>query len=253
MSEEILTEDEKFWGPRYGKIYPYLEQAKPYHNLISQIGDFIDPKANERWLDLGTGSGAIVDLIWRLTNGTVGEVCALDLTDVMLNHLRRRLPSFDPPVQDGQIVFMKHNLAYRLPFPNEAYDGIVANLVLPYIEQHEGVKGRDALESILRESYRVLKPGGVCVWSSPVHCVKFFNVFLASWKEIMNPKRIKNLYYGPAILRYAKMIEKKGTLGQYTFLHDDELIRIMQKVGFSDIKTARSFAGQAVVVSGTKV
>jgi len=252
VKHTILTEDEKFWGPRYGKIYPYLEQAKPYHDLIHRVSGIVEPKQGQRWLDLGTGSGAIVDLLWRKTHGLIGEITALDLTDVMLDHLRRRTETFVPRPKDGQITYVKHNLANKLPFPDESYDGAVANLVLPYIEEHEGVSGKDALASILKEAHRVTKPGSVFAWSSPVDGVNFFKVFLASWKEIVNPKRVKNLYYGPAILRYAKMIEKKGADGTYTFLPDDELVVLMHETGFDAVRASRTFAGQAVVMSGRK-
>lgn len=250
--EQILTEEEKFWGPKYGSIYPYLEDATPYKQLITQISDFIDVQPGEHWLDLGTGSGALVELIWRKSGGEVGKITALDLTEVMLSHLKKKVDNFSPRPRSEQIELVKHNLANKLPFGNETFAGVVANLVLPYIETHAGRSGEDALRAILEEVHRVLKSNGQFVWSSPKEGVKFFKVFLASWRELINPKKYYNLFYGPAILRYAIKIEKKGKIGAYHFLAEERLRAIMAEVGFEKIAVAYSFAGQAVVLKAVK-
>ncbi|MBI4122417.1 MAG: class I SAM-dependent methyltransferase [Parcubacteria group bacterium] len=249
---EILTEDEKFWGPKYGSIYPYLEDAKPYKDLVGQVEDYIEPKAGESWLDLGTGSGAMVDAIWRKSKGGVRGVTAVDLTETMLAHLRRRLPELSPPPREGRIKLVRHNLSNRLPFSDASFDGVVANLVLPYIETHEGRSGTDALRAIFSEVKRVLKNNGQFVWSSPVHGVQFFKVFLAARTDVFNVKKLHNLYHGPAILWYALKIQKKGKRGQYHFLPEGALRVLLTEAGFANIETAHSFAGQAIVVSARK-
>lgn len=250
VAEQILTEEEKFWGPKYGRIYPYLEDATPYKRLLKQVEDFVAPQAGERWLDLGTGSGAIVELLWRKTNGKIGEITALDLADVMLNHLRRKLAVLTLPPRSEQIRLVKHNLARRLPFNNESFDGVVANLVLPYVETHEGCSGREALWAICQEVRRVLKPGGQFVWSSPIHGVRFFKVFLASWRDILRKPR--NLFYGPRILRYALQIQAKGKKGVYSFLPEKKLRAMIVGAGFAEPAAAYSFAGQAIVLRTKK-
>lgn len=251
-NEQILTEEEKFWGPKYGSIYPYLEDATPYKRLIAQIGDFITVQPGETWLDIGTGSGAIVELIWQKSGGEAGKIVALDLTDVMLSHLKKKVENFSPRPREGQVELVKHNLANRLPFGSGTFAGVVANLVLPYIETHEGRNGEDALRSILFEAHRVLRSGGQFVWSSPKEGVQFFKVFLASWREIINPKKYYNLFYGPAILGYALKIQKKGKVGIYHFLSEAKLRNLMAEVGFEKIEVAYSFAGQAIVIKAIK-
>lgn len=251
-NEQILTEEEKFWGPKYGSIYPYLEDATPYKRLIAQVGDFITVLPGEDWLDLGTGSGAIVELIWRESGGEVGKITALDLTEVMLNHLKKKVKNFSPAPRGDQIELVQHNLSNKLPFKDESYNGVVSNLVLPYIETHENRSGEDALRAVLTEAARVLKSGGQFVWSSPKEGVQFFKVFMAAWRELIDPRKYYNLFYGPAILRYALKIQKRGKLGTYHFLSEEKIRTLMLEAGFENIETAYSFAGQALVIKGIK-
>ncbi len=250
--QQNLTQDEQFWGPKYGSIYPYLEDATPYKKLLKQIEEYIDPKPGERWLDLGTGSGAIVDLIWNKSKGHIKEIVALDLTDVMLEHLRKRIPSLVPQPSYHHITLVKHNLSKRLPFEDSSFDGVTASLVLTYIEEHEGSKGIGALRAIFNEVHRVLTPGGEFVWTTPKYGVNFAKVFAASWREIFDPRKCYNLFYGPAILRYALKIQKKGRKGEYQFLPEARFLELLANAGFSDTRTAYSFANQALVLSSKK-
>ncbi|MBI2050812.1 MAG: class I SAM-dependent methyltransferase [Parcubacteria group bacterium] len=251
-TQQHLTTDEQFWGPKYGSIYPYLEDATPYKKLLKQIAEYIDPKPGERWLDLGTGSGALVDLIWNKSGGRVKEIVALDLTDVMLEHLRKRLPALEPAPSEHHITLVKHNLSKRLPFADNSFDGVTASLVLTYIEEHEGNKGIESLRAIFREVRRILKPGGQFVWSTPKYRVNFARVFAASWREIFDPRKYYNLFYGPAILRYALKIQKKGKKGEYQFLPEARFVELLSEAGFSSTRTAYSFANQALVLSSKK-
>jgi len=252
QNKENLTQDEEFWGPKYGSIYPALEDAEPHQKLLAQIQEFIEPKQGEKWVDLGTGSGGVIDVIWNKSKGKLEQLVALDLTDVMLNHLKKRLPFLDPKPSENQIKLVKHDLSKSLPFKDEEFDGVTASLVLTYIENHEGQQGIEALKALFLEVHRILKQGGQFVWTTPKFRVNFARVFLASWRAMLNPKKFKNLYYGPAILRYALKIQKKGKKGDYQFLPEEQFIKMLENAGFKNIKVAYSFANQAIVFSAIK-
>jgi ubiquinone/menaquinone biosynthesis C-methylase UbiE len=253
QDQKNLNESEKFWGPKYGSIYPYLEDAGPYKKLLRQISEYINPMPNESWLDLGTGSGAVIDIIWNKSNGEVKDITALDLTQVMLDHIKKRLPKLDPKPAINQIKLVKHDLSKKLPFENNTFDGITASLVLTYVEQHGDYRGTKALEAVLKEAHRVLKPNGQFVWSTPKHRVNFSKVFLASWREVFHPKKLYNLYYGPAILRYALKIQKKGKKKEYNFLPEEEHKKLLHNAGFHKIETSYSFANQALILKSKKI
>ena len=252
QNTQNLTKEEQFWGPKYGSIYPALEDTEPHQKLLEQIGEFTDPQQGEKWVDLGTGSGGVIDVIWNKSKGEIAQLVALDLTDVMLDHLKKRLPFLEPKPREDQIKLVKHDLSKKLPFENEEFDGVTASLVLTYIENHEGNQGIEALKALFNEVHRILKSGGQFVWTTPKYRVNFARVFAASWKAMLNPKKFKNLYYGPAILRYALKIQKKGKKGDYQFLPEDQFIKMLSEAGFENTKLEYSFAKQAIVFSSIK-
>ncbi len=252
MKKQSQQEKESFWGPQYGSIYPALEGTDPYKALLQKIKDYIHPQSGEQWLDIGTGSGAMVDLIWEKSDAKIGNIVALDLTEVMLNHLRNRLPKLTPPLPEEKIDLVKHDLAKKLPFDDASFDGAISSLVITYIAEHEGTSGEDALLAVLKEVNRVLKPGAQFVWTTPKQKVNFARVFAGSWKEIFNPKKIKNLYYGPAILGYALEIQKKGKTGEYNFLSEERFREMCSEAGFEVDEITYSFSKQALVLNTHK-
>lgn len=253
MEKEIVVKKEKkFWGPDYGKIYPHLEGSTPYQKLIKTCFDYCRPKKGEIWLDVGCGSGALIEKIWRATEGEVGKIDALDLSPVMLSYSRLRTTNFNPSPKENQIVFKEHNLSNPLPYEDNTFNGIVANLVLPYVVYYQERYGNDALRGVLEEMYRVLKPGGRLIWGTPKKGVNFFWVFVASWKDMIDPRHLERLYYGPAILAHAFRIQKMGKRGEYHFLDNEKLKEMLKKIGFTNIEGKISFAKQAWVIKCEK-
>jgi ubiquinone/menaquinone biosynthesis C-methylase UbiE len=246
----ISKDDIKFWGPQYGSIYPYLEVSTPYKNLIRDIFSFLHLSKNDKILDCGSGSGLIVQEILDKYN-FVEKIDALDISDVMLNHLKNKLDG-QTKLNREKVNLIKHDLSINLPFDNLKYDKIVSNLVLTYIVSHEGKLEEEALSGVLSEIYRVLKKDGVLVWSTPKENVNFIKVFIASWKDILNLRYYKRLYYGPVILGHALAIQKKGREGIYHFFDKQKIEKILVDCGFKNINFKLSFAKQAWVISCQK-
>ncbi|PIR07206.1 MAG: hypothetical protein COV55_00490 [Candidatus Komeilibacteria bacterium CG11_big_fil_rev_8_21_14_0_20_36_20] len=246
----ISEDDIKFWGPKYGSIYPYLETSTPYNNLIDDIFSFLDFNKEDVILDCGAGSGLIIKRILEEFD-FIKHIDALDVSKVMLSHLKNKLKFFDNKIT-SKVNLVQHDLSYPLPFKDNVYDKIISNLVLTYIISYEGKFGEDVLAGVLSEMYRVLKKNGVIVWTTPINNVKFVKVFLASWRNILNLKYYKRLYYGPLILGHALTIQKKGKEGVYHFYNKDRIENILLRCGFTDIQFKRSFAKQAWVINCKK-
>jgi len=236
-----------FWG-KYSKFYPHLEDAKPYYKLMSTISSFINPKKGEIWLDVGCGPGTMMELIKNESAGKVAKIVGIDVDKTMLGYAKERFKQ----ERDIEIEFHSVDLSNKTLFKDQEFDGIVANLVLTYINTFEGRKNEDALKGVLSEMYRLLKPNGSLVWSTPVKGVNFTWVFLASWRQILDPRHPKRLYCGPAILRYALSIQKKGKKGVYHFFPKEKIEQILNKVGFKNIEFKKSFANQTWVINAHK-
>jgi SAM-dependent methyltransferase len=102
-------------------------------------------RAGESVLDLGSGSGLDCFLVAQQV-GASGRVVGLDMSDDMLALARRNLVK----VGATNVEFHKGELE-SMPLPDNTFDVIISNCVINLSPDKDAV---------LRESLRVLKPGG---------------------------------------------------------------------------------------------
>jgi ubiquinone/menaquinone biosynthesis C-methylase UbiE len=91
-------------------------------------------------LDVGTGTGVLVPLLLKATDGK-GQIVALDFSDEMLRRAKAK----------GYPVFYVQGDAQRLPFPAETFDWVICNAVFPHFSDKRRA---------LSETSRVLRKGG---------------------------------------------------------------------------------------------
>jgi arsenite methyltransferase len=101
--------------------------------------------AGEVVLDLGSGGGIDV-LLSAKRVGPTGRAYGLDMTDEMLALARRNAAEAGA----GNVEFLKGDIE-RIPLPDASVDVIISNCVINLSAD----KGQ-----VLREAYRVLRPGG---------------------------------------------------------------------------------------------
>lgn len=247
--KKLLVSWEKefeFWK-EYAQIYRNLEKARPYYNLLKVIGEFLDPKEGEIWLDAGCGPAKVSYLIWEKSERNVEKIVGVDIV---------LQPAYETLSQMKESIPLKleyANLGERLSFPDNFFDGIVANLILTYIIEFEGKRGKDAFIGVMEEMFRILKPGGRLIWSTPKENVNFIWVFLASIPDMLNiyeyivNKDVTRIIQGTKILKHALKIQKKGKEKIYTFLPKEEIEGILLKIGFVNPICKKTFAGQVWV------
>jgi SAM-dependent methyltransferase len=118
-----------------------------YSRLLSpQLADFAGVRSGQQVLDVGCGPGALTaELVARLGPAAVS---AVDPSEPFVDAARARNPEVD----------VRRASAEELPFPDEAFDAALAQLVVHFMS--DPVAG-------LAEMARVTRPDGVvaaCVW-----------------------------------------------------------------------------------------
>ena len=145
----------------------------------------------ETVLDLGSGGGIDV-LLTAQRVGPAGKAYGLDMTDEMLalaNENRRKAGAENVEFLRGEIE--------NIPLPDHSVDVIISNCVINLSADKPRV---------LREAFRVLKPGGRFAVSDVIRRGHDFEMSVESWVECI-----------------------AGAL------HDEEYKRLLAEAGFTDV------------------
>jgi trans-aconitate methyltransferase len=122
--------------------------------LARQLVDLLDPSPGDRALDVGCGPGTLTSVLAERLGGD--QLAAVDPSPSFVQAVRALLPEVD--VRDGA--------AEELPFGDEVFDLVTAQLVVPFMA--DPARG-------LSEMRRVVRRGGTvaaCAWDlddGPVH------------------------------------------------------------------------------------
>jgi len=163
------------------------------HAFVYQYGQgilsWLEPKANERILDVGCGSGQLTSQIKEKAAWVVG----MDSSPEMIADARSKYPS---------VAFEVGN-ASDFEF-NQQFDAIFSNAVLHWVTDYEGA---------VTCMYRNLKPGGRLVAEfggkgNVQNIVGTLRKVLAKYGY--HEQAEKQLWYYPSIGEYATVLEKAG-------------------------------------------
>jgi len=258
-AEQPAETEKEFWSG-YLKKYAILERSTDYQEYLQLLGRLCRPlPAGAAVLDAGCGNGmfglwVLHETARRKTRTAPDDplvYVGLDLThrglsDAMTRHVEVRRPALMEAMPGVQYSMIDFDLlengtpAAQLPFADGTFDLICCSLVLSYLKRPE---------ALLRELYRLLKPGGIFVASSmKPHC-DLSAIYRDSIAQQVTPEEVEA---GRDLLRAAGKIKLKEEVGHYAFFSQTELAGLVLDAGFNVRESQPSFGDQAVVVKAVK-
>lgn len=117
-------------------------------------------------LDLGSGTGFFTDLL----STSYDQVIGLDISNEMLNFARTH--------RHDNILWVEAD-AHNIPLKDNSIDFIYSNLVIQWF---------DPLEKAIAEMLRVLKPGGLLIFSTLVDGT--LHELKSSWKQVDDDQHV---------------------------------------------------------------
>lgn len=152
-------------------------------------------------LDIGSGTGELIGL-FKERFGVASKACDCTTDRMKLT---------------GQAIdLIDLNREKILPYPDDSFDVVTATELVEHLEDYR---------AILREIHRVLRPGGLCVLSTP---------------NILNlNSRIRNLWFGFPVLFGPLPIGDRSlgsTAGHITPIGYFHLAHAMMEAGYSSVR-----------------
>ncbi|MEX0661517.1 MAG: class I SAM-dependent methyltransferase [Balneolaceae bacterium] len=160
MEPRLQRRVQRYGWDKAAKFYEdsWKDQLKQGQQKLLEMADI---KPGEKVLDAACGSGLVTFEVANdiSTNGTAGEVVAIDLSGEMISLAESKAKSLGL----SNITFERMD-AENLDFENETFDVALNSFGLMYIP--------DPVQS-LKEMHRVLKPGGrtvISIWGARKNC-----------------------------------------------------------------------------------
>lgn len=268
---EVKESETEFWDGYLGK-FGTIEQANVYIDYFEKIQSLLgDPKDGDVVLDSGCGNGFWgLCLLHSMDAALKAKVdiprnlfyYGIDLAPRGLGQAYRRQSAVRSGLlgkafsKISGIQFGYQRLDFdrlgaedsecgdmaRLPFSDGSVDKICCSLMVSYLKDPE---------ALLREFFRILKPGGIAVVSSmkpDCDMTVLFHEFIT-----MDPASTDGeADAAQRLLGAAGKIKLKEQSGIYGFYSEGELVRFSRAVGFVEYDCFRSLGDQANVIRITK-
>lgn len=243
-----------YWpDTRCAKAFWSQHELPPYQELLRDTSAWLEPGIAQRWLDLGCGSGQLSRVLWEKSLGKVEAVVGVDVADVNEQAYARLRALVQPTPTPMCLRFLARDFSQGFAdWPGDQFDGVVSGLALQYAESssEDGVGWTEsAYDRVLAEIYRLMKPGGVLVFSVNVPDPAWSTVALhsvtAALRKTQPLRYLKNAY---RMWSYGNWLTRESRRGRFHYLPLDVILDKLLALGFIDIENRLSYAGQAYLI-----
>ena len=191
--------------------------------------DWMNPQPNTKLIDVASGTGDIANLFFTRSNGT-GEVICVEPNKEMLSRGKIKLKKY----KSAKWI---NSSAESIPIEGNTFD---------YYSISYGIRNVSDINKVLKEAFRVLKPGGRFM------CLEFSKID----NEILN-----FLYkqYSKTIPYIGKFIVGSDKPYKYLidsinkFYNQKELSKLIKNNGFSNVEFRNVSNGISAIHSGWKI
>jgi ubiquinone/menaquinone biosynthesis C-methylase UbiE len=229
-----------FWD-LYSYFYSLsLGNLFPYRSLLEDLYNKLDIKQGQSVLDAGCGPGLVIAKILEEDRGREISITGLDINRTMIRHARRKCRNFP------NVKLQVADLNKSLEFPDSTFDKVICSNTLYALDEPQAV---------ISEFHRVLKPGGALIIANPKpkagentlmkEHVSALNKLTPLHRKIH--QILLSLLLIPVhlvVVTINRVIIDKGRKGQYHFLTEKDLQRVLREVGFTNIQTSPCYADQ---------
>jgi len=177
----------------YDHHYDHL-RGRSYHTHISSQLMRPLPRGG-RLLDIGCGTGLFVEKFIK----TGGTAVGLDISGKMILRAQRRCPTSEFIVGTGE----------KIPFSDNSFEAVASLLVFSYVKDPH---------AMLKESFRVLKPGGV--------------LSICTLGKKLITRGIPAMYQLSEMMKFTHILMKD--FGE-KYYDKNEMISLFSEAGFSDV------------------
>ncbi|AKC83071.1 hypothetical protein IMCC26134_10295 [Verrucomicrobia bacterium IMCC26134] len=267
-NNETQTEID-FWSQYLAK-YKYFQNVDVYQEYINIVGQLLgDFRPGEILLDAGCGNGMFG--IWTIRNLLGKEkvifdppliYSGLDLThegilEAAKNHNKlsgdlaksQKLADKGISFIYGSVDFNKASDTSKslgspvISYAANTFDKICCSLLISYLEDPS---------ELVRQLFRVLKPGGKLVLSSMKPYCDLSDMYRSYAEKNLSAQSEQDIESGRNLLTAAGKIKFKEELGIYKFYSTEELSELLIDCGFIKLKALSSFGNQANIILAEK-
>jgi SAM-dependent methyltransferase len=244
-----------------GKIvsfaYQYQKEARPFKEMMTDFARMITPKDSLSIMDIGCGSGRIIQLILDDIRLNPHSIAAIDISRHALNYAQKNISKFH---HTCPITFHQKDISSPECFfawEESSFDLITAGLSLQYAQYWDTNKQQwttAAYERVLSSIYKLLKPGGQFVFSVNTPNPDFSIIAKESKKEILTPwwKIPFRLLVALIMVWQGRKLTREADKGRFNYLPIEQVYHFLTEAGFKDIQYTLTYAGLAWVVSCKK-
>lgn len=181
---------------KFSKFFSNLQEAPWYREFLNPVIKEISTKG--KLLDIGTGSGKMVQI---LTSEKGVECTGVDTNEHMLAEAKKKLAN-----TNANLVEIK--AGQKLPFENTSFDYVTICSVLFHLKKED-------LDSMLKDSVRLLKEGGKIIILTPTGKGNFLKLT----RHYLSIKNSGIYIWYRSTKKRAKIWNKENYLAKYATKH----------------------------------